>query len=110
MHSEKRTGDITELKICHHFLKEGYEVFKNVSCTGIIDIILFNKHTGEVTLLDAKTPIISQKKDGTIRLSSGKTTDRQKELNIKVVCVYNNKSYMSNHCIGEVIYEKEKIS
>lgn len=107
MHSEKRIGDITELKICHHFLSEGYEVFKNVSCTGIVDIILFDKHTGEVTLLDAKTPTVLQRKDGTIRLSCGKATDRQKELNIKVVCVYNNKSYISNDCIGEIIYEKE---
>ena len=40
--SDKRKGDISEMELCHFFLKEGLEVFKNISCTGLIDIITFN--------------------------------------------------------------------
>ena len=107
MHSHKRTGDITELKVCHHFLKEGYEVFKNVSCTGIVDIILFDKNSGETILLDIKTPTINEQLDGTITLRTNQTTTRQRELNIQVVCVYNKQSYMDKYIIKETIYEKE---
>ena len=40
-HSAKRQGDITEIKAVSLLLDKGYEVYKNVSCVGKIDIIVY---------------------------------------------------------------------
>ena len=37
------------------FLEQGYEVFKNVSSSGPIDMVLVHHETGEVRLIDVKT-------------------------------------------------------
>jgi len=51
----KRTGDITEIKAISWLLDQGYEVFKNVSCVGPIDIITYDTKTDEVVFIDVKT-------------------------------------------------------
>ena len=38
--SDKRTGDITEITACNLLLKEGYEGFRNLCCTGPVDIVV----------------------------------------------------------------------
>ena len=52
---KKVTGDVNEFKAVIKFLKEGYMVFKNVSGTGPIDLVLVHQKTGEVRKIDVKT-------------------------------------------------------
>jgi len=103
--SDNRRGDITELELCHHFLNQGFEVFKNVACTGPIDFIVLNNDTNEFTLYDSKTPTIHTREDGSRRVGTTSTTARQKELNVHVVALYNGKVYTDTDRIGVVIDE-----
>ena len=52
---KKVTGDVNEFRAVIKFLKEGYMVFKNVSGTGPIDMVLIHQETGEVRKIDVKT-------------------------------------------------------
>ena len=52
---KKVIGDVNEFKAVIKFLKEGYMVFKNVSGTGPIDLVLVHQETGEVRKIDVKT-------------------------------------------------------
>ena len=40
-HCTRRIGDINELKACTWLLEKGYEVYKNISSTGKVDIVIF---------------------------------------------------------------------
>ena len=51
----RRVGDIEELFVTQHLLREGWEVFKNSSACGPADIILWNKENGETHLVDVKS-------------------------------------------------------
>ena len=54
--NEKRViGDVSEHRAIIKFLEQGYEVFKNVSSSGPIDMVLVHHETGEVRLIDVKT-------------------------------------------------------
>lgn len=75
-------GDISEFKAVVKFLKEGYMVFKNMSSTGPIDLVLVNFKTGEVRFVDVKT--ISYRKVGT-KINRTTTTEQNK---LKVELVY----------------------
>tara|TARA_R100000458_G_C8171525_1_gene171831 strand:+ start:40 stop:315 length:276 start_codon:yes stop_codon:yes gene_type:complete len=52
---KKVTGDVSEFRAVIKFLKEGYMVFKNVSGTGPIDMVLIHQETGEIRKIDVKT-------------------------------------------------------
>ena len=52
---KKVIGDVNEFKAVIKFLKEGYMVFKNVSGTGPIDLVLVHQKTGEIRKIDVKT-------------------------------------------------------
>tara|TARA_R100001082_G_C4322292_1_gene141704 strand:+ start:337 stop:612 length:276 start_codon:yes stop_codon:yes gene_type:complete len=52
---KKVTGDVNEFRAVIKFLKEGYMVFKNVSGTGPIDMVLIHQETGEIRKIDVKT-------------------------------------------------------
>jgi len=82
--SEKRTGDITEITACNLLLKEGYEVFRNLCCTGAVDIVAIKDN--KVYLIDVKTPNVYKKK-----LYYSKPTAIQKELGVILLGVYENK-------------------
>jgi len=99
-HNPSRMGDITEIEICHQFLKEGYEVFKNIACSGPIDLIAINVDTGQMILMDCKTPSIYTKADGDMRLYATGLTDKQKKLGVKVVTFYDNKMYVRSNKIA----------
>ena len=57
---KKVTGDVNEFRAVIKFLKEGYMVFKNVSGTGPIDLVLVHQETGEVRKIDVKTTAYRQ--------------------------------------------------
>lgn len=52
---KKHKGALGELEVTCWLLKQGYEVFRNVSPFGAADIISRNPSTGELTLIDVKT-------------------------------------------------------
>jgi hypothetical protein len=52
---KKVIGDVSEHRAIIKFLKEGYMVFKNVSGTGPIDMVLVHQKTGEIKKIDVKT-------------------------------------------------------
>ena len=50
-----RKGDITELEMSVYLWKKGWEVFRNLSSCGPIDLVMFNNKTKEHYFIDAKT-------------------------------------------------------
>ena len=51
----KLTGDINEAIIISHLMKSGWDVFKNMSCTGPIDMIAYDRESNQIIPLDAKS-------------------------------------------------------
>tara|TARA_R100001594_G_scaffold93078_1_gene127424 strand:- start:59 stop:478 length:420 start_codon:yes stop_codon:yes gene_type:complete len=51
----KLTGDINEAIIISHLMKSGWDVFKNMSCTGPIDMIAYHRENNQTISLDAKS-------------------------------------------------------
>ena len=52
---KKVLGDINEFRAIIKFLNEGYMVFKNVSGTGPIDLVLVHQETGEIRKIDSRS-------------------------------------------------------
>ena len=70
-----RKGDMAEFYAVTWLWDNGYEVFKNCGCTGLVDLIAVNKH-GKVTFIDVKT------RSG----RSGRTrTEEQLKLDVKIL-------------------------
>ena len=70
-----RKGDLAEFYAVTWLWYNGYEVFKNCGCTGLVDLIAVNKH-GKVTFIDVKT------RSG----RSGRTrTEKQLKLDVKIL-------------------------
>lgn len=78
---KKHNGAHNELVATVWLLKEGYEVFRNVSPHGDVDII--GMKDGELTLFDVKKVYL--KLDGTPSMSTLKAS--QLELGVKLLCV-----------------------
>ena len=51
----KLAGDINEAIIISHLMKSGWDVFKNMSCTGPIDMMAYHREKNEIITLDAKS-------------------------------------------------------
>ena len=49
-----RKGDIAENKAVNWLWEQGYEVFKNASATGLIDIVVVEPTTGDYLFIDVK--------------------------------------------------------
>ena len=50
-----KVGDISELEVSAHYLREGWEVFRNVSQNGPADLCIWNPVTQEIRLIDVKS-------------------------------------------------------
>ena len=57
---KNRKGDFAELYAITWLWDNGYEVFKNVGCTGIVDLIAIKD--GETKLIDVKTETTDSKR------------------------------------------------
>lgn len=55
MIDKKHKGALAELKVTSWLLEQGYEVFRNVSQHGVVDIISRNPISGDIDLIDVKT-------------------------------------------------------
>jgi hypothetical protein len=78
----KRRGDISELQVATHYLENGYEVFRNVCSTGLIDLVVVCPKTEEIFLYDVKTMTVYKDKEGVTR-----------KLGVEVVALYKDKIY-----------------
>ncbi len=82
-----------ELSMCLHFLDEGYEVFKNVGCTGPVDFVVLDKETGEVRLYDSKKANAHTSQTNITSVGTSGVTDEQKRLGVRIVTSYNDKIF-----------------
>ena len=100
--SAKRKGDINEINVCSLLLKDGYEVFKNICCTGPVDLILMKDN--KITLVDVKS--VHQLKTlgskETIKIYFGcKLTPIQKKLGVILLGVHEGKLYWEEEIENE---------
>ena len=87
--SAKRKGDINEINVCSLLLKDGYEVFKNICCTGPVDLILMKDN--KITLVDVKS--VNQLKGREKICIINKLTPIQKKLGVILLGVHEGKLY-----------------
>lgn len=80
------TGAVAELKACAWLLKNGYEVFRNVSATGKADLVAYKDD--ELILIDVTTGRF--KRDGITHAEYFSKEKKAYENNIKVLYVYND--------------------
>ena len=85
--SAKRKGDINEINVCSLLLKDGYEVFKNICCTGPVDLILMKDN--KITLVDVKS--VNQLREKICIIN--KLTPIQKKLGVILLGVHEGKLY-----------------
>ena len=93
----KRIGDVAEHIVITRLLKLGWEVFKNVSSVGPIDICIFNLEKNLFYYIDIKSLNKSYKNIEHRILGNclvGALTSRQKNLGVKVAYYFNNKVYI----------------
>ena len=88
-----RTGDVTELEVATNFLKQGYEVFRNMGSTGLIDIVVVCPKTKEILLYDVKTTTEYKDKEGVTTVYANTYTEEQRKLGVEVVALYKGKIY-----------------
>ena len=93
INESNRVGDISELKLVTHYWEKGYEVFRNLGSTGLIDIIVVCPKTKEILLLDVKTPTIKVDNDNITTIYAGHTNEKQRILGVDVVALHNGKVY-----------------
>jgi hypothetical protein len=82
-------------------MRDGWEVFRNVGSCGPIDLVVVDTTTGNVMLLDSKTPTVNRKKDGTLTVHAGKLTDEQKSMGVKLIAAYQDKVFIRKDRIKE---------
>jgi Holliday junction resolvase-like predicted endonuclease len=58
--STTHLGATTELKACAWLLEQGFEVFRNVSYTGPVDIVVLDKQDGKLFKIDVKTVALNK--------------------------------------------------
>ena len=75
-HSTSRTGDLAEYYVTTWLWDEGYEVFPNASCVGLIDMIAVKN--GVPVYIDVKSK-------GTDNDWGYKRTEEQKKLRVQIV-------------------------
>ena len=80
-----------ELLLCTLLMKRGYEVFRNVSCDGPMDIIAVNKDTMQTFYIDCKSPIVAN--DGTLKNQQYRLKKHQYEAGITPMTAWREKIY-----------------
>ena len=89
----KRRGDISELQVATHYLEKGYEVFRNMGSTGLIDLVVVCPKTKEIFLYDVKTMAVYEDKEGVTTMYANASTEEQRKLGVEVVALYKDKIY-----------------
>jgi len=88
-----RIGDISELKVATYYLENGYEVFRNVCSTGLIDLVVVCPKTKQVFLYDVKTMTEYKREDNVVHIYANPTSEEQRKFGVETVALYENKIY-----------------
>ena len=80
---KSRQGDLAEYYAVTWLWEEGYEVFKNAGCSGLIDLIAYKKETEDILLIDVKT--IQEDKRGSAPYVKHTLTKEQREKGVRVL-------------------------
>ena len=84
-HNSSRKGDFAEYYAVTWLWDNGYEVFKNCGCTGMIDLVAIDKK-GNIKLIDVKTFIREPRWTGTHYSKMGHSrTAEQKKKGIQIL-------------------------
>ncbi len=73
--SDSRKGDFAEFYAVTWLWDQGYEVFKNCGCDGIVDLIAWDKVNNEFVLIDVKT-VCLDKRSGSFTKTRSRTPDQ----------------------------------
>lgn len=92
MHTPGQKGAAFEYEAILWALYEDYEVFKNVVPEGPVDLVLVNKETGEITLVDVKAHESTVTDAGKEYEPALKITPLQKGLGVKILW-FNGKTF-----------------
>lgn len=79
-----RLGDLAEYYAVTWLWDEGYEVFKNAGCSGLIDLIAYNKETEDILLIDVKT-VQEDNRRGAAPSVKNTLTKQQREKGVRVL-------------------------
>jgi len=92
----KRIGDVTEHLVITRLLKSGWEVFKNISSVGLVDICILNLEKNLSYYIDIKS-FNSSYKSIEHHLKGnclGALTSRQRKLGIKLAYYFEDRVYI----------------
>ena len=89
----KRRGDISELQVATHYLENGYEVFRNICSTGLIDLVVVCPKTKQIFLYDVKTMTEYKRLDNVAHIYANPTSEEQRKFGVETVALYENKIY-----------------
>ena len=81
-HSKSRKGDMAEFYAVTWLWDQGYEVFRNCGCDGMIDLIIRDSK-GNIQLVDVKTFGHDKRGKNTYYTTGPKRTDEQKKAGVK---------------------------
>ena len=85
--SANRRGDISEIMFCRAMMEEGWEVFRNMSCDGPVDVVLMNALTGDVRKVDLKTATRYVAADGRLSITFTVNKERKEKLGVEYIGV-----------------------
>lgn len=83
----KHRGAWSELVATSWLIEHGYEVFRNVSATGLADLVAHHFETGKTWLVDVKTCAVYCNKDGSYYVSGTKLSKDQTALGVRPLYV-----------------------
>ena len=92
----KRVGDVVESLVVSRLLKSGWEVFKNVSSVGLVDMCVLNTEKNNFYYIDVKS-ISSSYKSVEHFLQGGNKmglTPAQKILGVKIAYYFEDRVYI----------------
>ena len=91
-----RIGDVVEHIAITRLLKSGWEVFKNVSSVGLIDICIFNIKKNKFYYIDIKS--LTRSYRSIEHFLSGmcveRLTSKQKKLGVKLAYYFDDRVYI----------------
>tara|TARA_X000001388_G_scaffold67880_1_gene55356 strand:+ start:6657 stop:6989 length:333 start_codon:yes stop_codon:yes gene_type:complete len=73
--SDSRKGDFAEFYAVTWLWDQGYEVFKNCGCDGMVDLIAWDKENDEFILIDVKT-VSLDKRNGSYTKTGSRTPEQ----------------------------------
>ena len=81
-HSQSRNGDMAEYYAVTWLWDNGYEVFTNAGCTGMVDMIAMDKE-GNTIKIDVKSDTWSERQQKKVHKHG--RTDEQKQQGVQIV-------------------------